>query len=244
MGMIDEIIQTAKKRSINASLFSKVTRIRYLPYDMNFCLKVVEAIGKERNHEFLIDQHNRFTYENLIRWVHGDTEFQCLDPVTKRIIPGNLNTGIYIAGNTGTGKSWALEVMSIYSTIDGDNGVMVYAGGIARPLRWESFRTDTIREEYMVTGIIEKYKKHAVIAFQDLGAEPTEALFMGNRENVMQQILEHRGDQTDQITLISSNLPITHEKLVEKYDSRVASRLCEMCNYFEIKGPDRRKKLK
>ncbi len=53
--------------------------------------------------------------------------------------------------------------------------------------------------------------------------------------------LEYRGDRTDQLTLITSNLPMNHKRFVERYDDRVASRLNEMCNYFEIKGKDRRK---
>jgi len=66
-------------------------------------------------------------------------------------------------------------------------------------------------------------------------------LYMGNRINVMRRILEYRGDQSDQITLITSNLPYNSKKFVELYGDRVASRLNEMCNYFEITGKDRRK---
>jgi len=79
------------------------------------------------------------------------------------------------------------------------------------------------------------------MAFQDLGSEPMESLYMGNRLNVMRQILENRGDRTDVITLITSNLPINCQEFTSMYGDRVASRLLEMCNYFEIKGTDRRK---
>ena len=34
---------------------------------------------------------------------------------------------------------------------------------------------------------------------------------------------------------------MSHKTFLERYDGRVASRLNEMCNYFEIKGKDRRK---
>ena len=64
---------------------------------------------------------------------------------------------------------------------------------------------------------------------------------MGNRINVLRQILEYRGDQTDKITLITSNLPMNHKRFIDRYEDRVSSRLNEMCNYFEIKGKDRRK---
>ena len=80
-----------------------------------------------------------------------------------------------------------------------------------------------------------------MLGIQDLGCEPQESLYMGNRVDVVRQLIEYRGDKTDEITLITSNLKINGEKLVNRYGDRVASRLNEMCNYFEIKGKDRRK---
>ncbi|MDD4154105.1 MAG: hypothetical protein PHT30_01675, partial [Bacilli bacterium] len=77
----------------------------------------------------------------------------------------------------------------------------------------------------------------------DLGAEPEEANYMGNRINPLKTLLEHRGDYTDKLTIISSNHSINHQEILDRYGDRVASRLLEMCNYFEIKGTDRRKLL-
>ena len=79
-----------------------------------------------------------------------------------------------------------------------------------------------------------------IICIQDLGSEQMESLYMGNRENVIRRMIEYRGDRTDMLTLITSNLPMAHQKLEEKYGDRVVSRLNEMCNYLEIKGKDRR----
>ena len=230
---ISSILDKIRKQG----LFESVKRFQYMPYKIEYAMKAIEVIGKERNPKFVIDEENRFLYENMIRWVHGDPAFQCIDPETKKPIPGRLQAGIYIAGNTGTGKSWALEIMSAYCLLD---NVQVVAGG-QRCLRWPCVRTDTICDEYASEGTIEKYKKNAILCIQDLGAEALESMYMGNRLRVLQQILEYRGDRTDQITLISSNLPINHEMLIKRYEDRVASRLNEMCNYFELRGKDRRK---
>lgn len=219
-------------------LFQSIKRYPYLPYNMNMALQVVDAIGKKRNPKFRIDKENQFTYENMIRWVHGDPEMKCLNPDTKEIIPGRLNAGIYIAGNTGSGKSWVLEIMAAYSLID---NVQVTVGDTQRCLYWGNVRTDAICDEYTADGSFERFKKMNIVGIQDLGAEPAESMYMGNRVNVMRQILEYRGDQTDQITLITSNLPMNHKRFIELYEDRVSSRLNEMCNYFEIKGQDRRK---
>jgi DNA replication protein DnaC len=64
---------------------------------------------------------------------------------------------------------------------------------------------------------------------------------MGNRLQPAQQVIEYRGDAGGVITLFSSNLPMSHTMLVDRYGDRVASRLREMCNYIELNGRDRRK---
>ena len=231
---IGKIIEKIKGRG----LFQSITRYPYLPYDMNIALQVVDAIGKDRNPRFMIDSENRFAYENLIRWVHGDEEMKCLDLDTKQVIPARLNAGIYIGGNTGTGKSWMLEIMAAYCLVD---NVQVRVGETKRELFWTNIRTDVICDEYTTEGSVERFKKMSIVGIQDLGAEPAESMFMGNRVNVMRQILEFRGDFTDKLTLITSNLPMKHKVLNERYGDRVSSRLTEMCNYFEISGKDRRK---
>jgi len=237
MGEPIKISETIEKIS-KEWLMPPIRRFAYLPYSLKSALQAVIEIGRLRNPKFVIDDDNVFTYVNMIRWVHGDEEMQCLNPTTKEIIRGRLNAGIYIAGNTGTGKSWVLEIISEYSKIDNVKLAML---DTIRPLRWNNYRTDSICDEYTESGLITKYKEMGIVGFQDLGSEQQEALYMGNRVNVMRKILEHRGDFPNKITLITSNLPITHPKLTEAYGERVSSRLIEMCNYFEIKGTDRRK---
>lgn len=231
---IKAILENFKKQG----LFGFIERFKYMPYEIDYALKIVEAIGKDRNPNFCIDEENRFLYENLIRWVHGDPAFICIDPETKKTIPGRLQAGIYIAGNTGTGKSWALEIMSAYCLLD---NVQVNAGGVQCCLRWPCINADTICSKYTINGTIDEYKRKLVLCIQDLGAESIESIYMGNRICALRDILEYRGERPDQITIISSNLPINHDRLISRYGDRVASRLNEMCNYFELRGKDRRK---
>jgi hypothetical protein len=82
-----------------------------------------------------------------------------------------------------------------------------------------------------------------VWGIQARGSEPRESLYMGNRLSVIGSLIESRGDRTDLLTLISSNYPLGHKALEELYGSRVVSRLAAMCNYFEIRGEDRRKQF-
>ena len=234
-----ELINQVLNRIGNRGLFQGITRYVYADYDMQESLAIVEAIGKSRNPAFVIDDENRFTYENMIRWCHCDTKMQAIDPVTKKVIPGGLKKGIYIAGNTGTGKSWCLEVMAAYAMAFGF--VITLGETEKRMLYWNNVRADDICEEYAANGTFQKFKTRNIYGIQDLGSEPAESVYMGNRIEVLRQLLEYRGDRTDQVTLFTSNLPMNHKILVDRYGDRVSSRLSAMCNYFEIRGKDRRK---
>lgn len=232
---LERIINAVKQRG----LFHEFTRYRYGLNDIEGQLKLVEAIGKARNTGFVIDKDNRFTYENFIKWCWGDETFKCIRPDTKQIVPGNLRKGIYIAGNTGSGKSWCLEIMQAYS-LGMNFGISFDDDVKPRPLYWYNRRADEICDSYVKDGSIIGCKEMPMLGIQDLGQEPAECLFMGNRLDVIRNLIEYRGDRPDQITFITSNMSMNGNNLIQRYGDRVASRLMEMCNYFEMKGKDRR----
>jgi DNA replication protein DnaC len=220
----------------------RVVRAKYMPYSMYFALKTVERIGQKLvGPRFAIDEHNRFAYESLIRWVHGDPDMLCLNPRTKQLQKANLEAGIYLAGATGTGKTAALSILNAYRSID---SVRVKVHGVTMPLCWRSILATDLCNAYAATGTIAGIITRPILCVHDLGAEPLEAIYMGNRRNPMRELLESRGDRVcaAYLTLITSNLPIGSPLIVERYGDRVESRLFEMCNYLEMKGNDRRKR--
>ena len=220
--------------------FSWFRRYDYTTQDIKRELRVLEVIGRLRSPKFRIDEDNRFAYENFIKWLRGDSTMQALNPTTGEVVQGDLTRGIYIAGNTGSGKSWCLEIMQEYAQVL--RLPIEFAGEEdAKPLIWNACRADEICREWAESGDIQKFRARPILAIQDFGQEPQETLYMGNRLNVLRQLIEYRGDQDGQLTLITSNLKLSGKKLEERYSDRVQSRLFEMCNYFEIKGADRRK---
>lgn len=232
-------LEQAVEDILNRKSFHGVGRLRYMPYRMDTAFSVLQRIGLEKSKAFAIDRENGWVFQQLLKWAHGD-EFECHDPESdpknpKRVM-GDTSKGIYIAGKTGTGKSWALDLLSAYCEVD---NMRVWLGSKACRLAYESFRTDSICEIFSESGSIQKFKQRGVICFQDLGTEPLESMYMGNRIAVMQQILEYRGDRNDQLTLISSNEPLMD--LHHKYGDRVQSRVKGMCNYLILNGKDRRK---
>jgi len=235
-GLID--IGKAMESVINGGLERMLKREIYKTYDIEEEMRIVCAIGNSSIAGFRIDDGNRFAYENMVRWCNNDPDMMAMDPLTGKKVKGNTFKGIYIAGKTGTGKSVLLEVMSLYSQI---KKFRISAGraGIIN-LCWNNVRTDSICDDYAKDGEMETWNNRPIVGFQDFGSEPKESLYMGNRMDVMARIVESRGDRTDLITLFSSNLPMGHDIVKERYGPRVASRLFAMCNYIEMHGTDRR----
>lgn len=238
---LDKILRAIEERGT----FARMTRYKYTGADYNIenALKIVEAIGKTRDPKFVIDSENRFAYENFIKWCHCDASMRQIDPDTSAIVPGNLYAGIYIGGTTGSGKSWCLEIMRAYASALGfkitfpvncekDDSWMLW---------WRIVRADEVCETFSEDGKITELKKLPILAVQDFGQEQEESLYMGNRIDAVRQLIEYRGDLTNELTLITSNLPMGSDRLVTRYGDRVASRLRQMCNNLVIKGKDRRK---
>lgn len=229
---IDRILDSIRERQT----FQTVARFGY-KHTLEECLEVLNAIGRERDPRFVIDDDNRFTYENLLKWVHGDMSCKCLDPVTRQATEADLCKGFYIAGNTGSGKSWCLEILSAYAY---GLKYRIKCGSVERPLTWTVTRADDITDYYAKNGNLQMQKCDLMLGIQDLGTEAVETLYMGNRLQVMRSLIEYRGDRTDIVTNFTSNYSMNNPKLRERYGDRVISRLKQMCNYYEIKGKDRR----
>ncbi len=234
---VEEILRMMRSRRD----CQRITRYRY-KIDVAEALRTIETIGKQMIPTFHLDDDNRFTYENFAKWCNGDETMQCLDPATGEIRQGNMHRGIYLAGGIGTGKSWCLNIMRIYCAILGIHVLLPDARDTNDQslLVWRTERADAICDEYMQTGDIKQFKRCPLLGIQDFGSEATETIYMGNRMEVIKNLLESRGDDIDKITLITSNIKPNDEDLVERYGERVVSRLREMCNYLEIKGRDRR----
>jgi len=213
----------------------QMTRIPYEGMSFTDCMELVRRIGRMLCPGFVIDAENRAVYEDLVRWVNGDASAKCLTPDGHKA-KANLLKGIYLAGPTGTGKTLCLNVLNIYAKTV---GIQYRICGVVRTLGWNSQRADAICEKYAQNGDLYGFKSQEILCIQDLCSEAPETLFMGNRRNVMQTVLEARGDASSKLTLVTSNRSIG--KLGEFYGDRVQSRAYEMFNYYELRGADRRR---
>lgn len=213
--------------------FSAVIRTRAnITFERAFRLYV--SIGRGMEPGFTIDNDNRFVTENIVKWLIGDNSMRCTRYDTKENTAGRLDKGLYLCGPTGTGKTMALAVLSAFA---GHIGATVTLGGKKEFLLWGSVHASRICESYTLTGNMD-YARRKILCIQDLGAEPMESVYNGNRISTLGVLLSERGDNPARITIITSNYPIS--ALSGRYSDRTASRIIGMCNYFELRGEDRR----
>ena len=234
-GLIDKIRQTPN--------YAGLRRYRYdnNGYSIEDALKLVETIGKRRTPDFVIDGKNRFVYENFVKWCHCDPTMKRIHPKSREIIPGDLYAGIYIGGKTGTGKTWSLEVMKEYISLHSFR-ITLRPGRNdedTRQMSWRFIRSDEICENFASDGFLRELKAIPLLALDDVGSEPENAVYMGNRIDVIRQLIESRCDRDDRITIITSNFRLGGWKLMERYGDRVVSRLSRF-NYLEMGDSDRR----
>lgn len=237
---LNQILRRIEDRRTLAGVVRKPT----FKVDIQKALTMVEMIGKARTPKFVIDDHNRWTYTQMIKWLYADDTMQALDPDAvqeKKVkqVPGRLTSGIYIAGATGTGKSWAMEILNIFADVDEPK---VQLGNDERSMHFGCYRAEDIWEQATTSdGSMAQFKTMPILCIQDLGSEPvSDAVRMGTRREPLRQILEARGDRNDLITLITSNFGISAPEIEKRYTDRVVSRLKGMCNFLVINGTDRR----
>lgn len=211
-------------------------RSSYKPeqWEMRDLLNAMYRIGRTMAPDFGFDEQNIDTYRQLGFWFMNDSRMTALNPNGKGRTAGRLGKGIYLAGNTGTGKTTAFNILHfLYQK----NPFM----RLKSIMPWKEIRADDIAALYAKMGDIFEIKKEPFLCIQDLGCEPLESIYMGNRINVMQDLLCYRGDRRDFVTMITSNIPLEHEDIRKRYGDRVQSRMIEMMNYLTLTGKDRRK---
>lgn len=218
--------------------FSQLERIRQNVIVQSY-LAAVQAIGElSCPKTFVIDKDNSQAIWHLLQWVEGSPNARRLNAWNGEEEAADLNKGIFLGGPTGTGKSL---LMNIICELCRTSGITYRLDGKEYPLCWRTYRASEICTQFCKDGLIEPFTQPRILCIQDLGSEPQEVLYMGNRIPLLRQIIEERGDKHGYITHFTSNYRMSSKYLEQYYGTRVASRLHAMCNYIELQGKDRRK---
>lgn len=216
------------ERSIRRRTFNSVN------WSMDEMLGLVCRIGQRLDPRFVLDADNIAVYENLVYWIMCDERMRSIDPRSGAEMAGRLDKGIYLAGNTGSGKSTAMRIAKILYPM------YRFRTHDDKEILWLERRADEIASYFSEKGEIRAFREAPLLCIQDLGCEPIEVLYMGNRVKILQNIIEYRGDCKENVTMVTSNIPLTHEDFRTRYGQRAASRMLEMTNYLILSGTDRR----
>lgn len=209
-------------------------------YDMSKVLEEIMRIGKSLMKNFQLNEFDLKVFKTLIKYFYEDAEFEKLNS------HHNLNKGIFLHGNIGTGKSRVFEIFNVFTK--------KYLPG----KKFHVVKTSDIADAFYSQGLV-AIQKHGLLSFEmydstpditkpiikcydDLGVEPKLIKSYGNERNVMADILLKRYDLFTRYgmkTFISTNY--NADDIEVNYGDRVRSRLREMCNDIVYEGTDRRR---
>lgn len=140
-------------------------------------------------------------------------------------------TGMLFCGTCGNGKTTLL--LAIQNAVNWLS---------ARGMFPNEMVTEHLNEVRIISAkdITKKYKHDGerikaipVLGIEDMGNEPTEAMEFGNVSTPIIDLIEERYNK-QLFTFVTTNL--TGSEIREKYDTRVADRLNEMCKVIIFRG--------
>jgi DNA polymerase III delta prime subunit len=200
-----------------------------MPYKMDIALSVVERIGRGIAHGFEITGKILPVYEELIRYFHADPDFR-----------GDLTKGLLLMGPTGTGKTLAMQIMSIYRQIDDTKFIM---DGKTYRMNYDVMDVKKMVAAFLDNAFdgIDIYCRRYTFCMDDIGTESDQVKYYGNTLDVVSHIIAERYSRR-LLTFGTTNYPL--EILEKKYDDRTVSRMYALFNFMTIKGADFRKMKK
>lgn len=197
----------------------------------------VKYLNKEASRfcdgEFIFDEYNTEVCRQMVYYANKDSRFK-----------GNLKKGIILLGGKGVGKSVLLKALNSIS-LDMDKFSIINSVSLAG---YFSKIGDTAFDkicQYSVpnsNSFHEKFKPNHIMV-NDLGRESNESIYMGQRESVGARLIYERYEmfQNSRIkTHFTTNL-MTDKSIIDLYGDLNFDRLREMCNFFYLEGPSRRK---
>lgn len=173
---------------------------------------------------FTITPELRSAVNDLFRWA--------------TLLPGplDLDKGLWLWGDIGTGKTTMLQILREYCAAvrpcTQERGLSVPA------IYWfEMVRADELCHAYAKEGYtsLRRYVESGRLAIDDVGQENRQVNHYGTPENVVQHILQGRyAARGYGFTHVTSNL--SPEQIADAYGERVYDRCLQMFNFVEFRG--------
>jgi DNA replication protein DnaC len=210
-----------------------------LPKDFNFAaeIQLLKKVAIEKfNFDFVFDEYNLPIIEILIMYFNN---IKSIDTIVV-----NLNKGIILAGSVGTGKSKIMQLFSHYGFIKQLEKKFKFERAVFMIDQYSTggnAEINTYLYNIQTNGYNYKVRKPFNLCIDDIGLVDEEAMYFGNRENVIAKILFTRYDFLELNILTHATTNIEVETMKQKYGERLYSRFREMFNFIHLDGNDRRK---
>lgn len=198
-----------------------------LPYTWADDIRAVFfGLAQQLEPNFRLTDNNIDVYRNLVRYAFAHPECEW-----------NINRGLGLMGNTGSGKTFAMRLLS--QMLSGYN-IRWMLHGQPQPFAFQVVSARRMVSEFVAGGYeaVDRYIRWSILCIDDLGSEPQEVSYYGNRLNLMEHIVEERYLDR-KLTHFTSNFNM--EQLEQLYGQRVASRLYESCNLVKLVDTDWRR---
>lgn len=196
---------------------------------------VLRAFAEAFHKQFVIDESNSEIF-NILLWYFSSSQ---------HLFEGNIEglsrkKGIALYGAVGCGKTAMMKMFR-------SNPFQSYSVRGCSEISNLVEQQGSQEAEYFMDkiGTSRNIFRHfnLGICFDDLGLEPNETVYYGNRKRIMEEIIwtRYHKDLPFNMTHITTNL--NAEDIHSRYGERIASRMNEMFNFisFPDNSPDRRK---
>lgn len=179
-------------------------------------MAIADRMLTEKAKSYIVCDQNRRQIAEIIRWFIGDPQFS-----------GDLNKGIWLAGDIGTGKTQIFDIMREF--------MQKYFGKIIR--------------RYTAIEVVELYKtkpegwktiRTAPIFIDDIGTEDTQIKNYGTIERPIYDLLSNRYNTGHFLMFVTTNLEAPGIEM--RYGNRILDRRNEMFNVIPMRGESFRKK--
>ena len=198
--------------------------LKNLKYEGSPTLKAFLNSAYKIQKDYKFDGDNMLTIQNCIKWLYGnDGE--------------SLKQGLYIYGSCGTGKTLLMKCLKQFSL---DIGQRVMVNNKDVRLYWKTYNANELCTLYQEGQTLTPIFNLPVLGIEDIGTESPISLYMGNRKNVLKELIEVRADK-ELLTFFTSNLNPYSPEFEEIYGKRAVSRISAM-EVLELQGKDRRNK--
>lgn len=211
----------------------------YLPEVRTLLLKNMDSWVKANEKVFEIDSENESLINALLFYFSGHKDFEDLKWGKGEVLRSepNLNKGIYLAGNVGSGKSLIMDLFR--RSIRRDKFRIVSCDKITDMVRKNGVSAmDPFKRAWNKSGNPKKefrgIRNHYL--FDELAGEDKPKIY-GDHIDPMYEIISRRDrlyTESGIITHFTTNKSI--DEISDIYDQRIKSRICGMCNIMILGG--------